>query len=95
MDSANKLVVIPLQELIAQLEELFIKLRNQTDTPYNSHTEGSKKILTRNEAAMLLNVSPNTITRWHRKGYITAAIINGQYRFFESDLLKQINRKKA
>lgn len=96
MESANKLVVIPLEELIALIEELLKKLFPiHSNSPYHSLTESNKRIMTRNEAAKFMGVTPNTITRWNRKGYIMGAVINGQYRFFESDLLKQINRKKS
>lgn len=93
MKNTNKLVVIPVEELLFLIEGLFVKFRYQPDTPYHSLTESNNRIMTRKDAAKFMGVTPNTITRWNRKGYIMGAVINGQYRFFESDLLKQINRK--
>ncbi len=63
-------------------------------SPYHSPVSVTPKLMTRQEAADYMGVKPNTITRWHKQGKITAAIIGGQYRFFESDLLKFLNKTK-
>lgn len=65
-----------------------------TKSPYPSPTPVNPNLMTRQQAADYMGVKPNTITRWHKQGKISAAIIGGQYRFFESDLLKFLNKTK-
>jgi excisionase family DNA binding protein len=63
--------------------------------PYPSApvTVNDKKILTRKQAAEYLQVTPNTLTRYVRQGKLLPAIINGKYRFFESDLINFLKSK--
>ncbi len=93
MDSANKLVVIPLQELFVLLEEFFIKLRNQPDTPYNSQQSDNTKIYTRYEVAKILKKSPNTVTKLIRQKKLHASVFNRQYYINHAELMKFINQQ--
>ena len=61
--------------------------------PSASITVDDKKVLTRKQAAAYLQVTPNTLTRYVRQGKLLPAIINGKYRFFESDLIKFLKSK--
>lgn len=57
-------------------------------------TISDNNILTRKQAAELLHISPNTLTRYVRQGKLLPAVINGKYRFFRNDLLNFL-RKNA
>lgn len=96
MNQSNQLVVIPLHELIAILEDLFEKFRNQGITPYNSlHSEGSTtKIYTRYEVAGILKKCPNTISKYIKQRRLHATILNGQYIINEKELVRFINNQK-
>lgn len=50
-------------------------------------TFNDNNVLTRKQAAELLQVTPNTLTRYVRQGKLLPAVINGKYRFFRNDLL--------
>ena len=63
--------------------------------PYHSQAVSNSKIMNREDAATYLGVRPNTLTKYHREGKVSAAIIGGQYRFFESDLLRFLNKTKS
>lgn len=91
MESTNKLVVIPLQELYALLEEFFIKLRNQSDTPYNSQQSDNTKIYTRYEVAKILKKSPNTVSKLIRQKKLPASVFNKQYYINHAELMKFLN----
>ena len=93
MNTANQLVVMPLEELIAILEALFTRFRNEQNSPYSGPTDDTKKIYTRNEVAAILRVNPNTVTRYHNKKLLHATLLNGQYRISEKELNRFINQK--
>ena len=90
----SQLVVIELDELYSMIKKAVVE-GNTDNVPYPSPTAISPKLMTRNQAAEYLGVHPNTVTLYNRQGKISAAIINGKYRFFESDLLKYLNKTKA
>ena len=96
MNTANELVVIPLQDLIAIIEELFTRFLNQGNTPYPSlHSEGSvTKVYTRYEVAAILKKCPNTITKYIKQRKLHATPLNGQYIINEKDLVKFISNQK-
>jgi len=96
MNTENKLVVIPLEDLIAIIEELFTRFLNQGNTPYTSlHGEGSStKIYTRDEVAGILKKCPNTISKYIKQRRLHATPINGQYIINEKELVKFINNQK-
>ena len=56
--------------------------------PYPSSGNESTKLYTREEFAVLLKVSPNTITKYIRQGKLHATVLNGIYRIAEKELLK-------
>ncbi|OSZ82899.1 hypothetical protein CAP35_06460 [Chitinophagaceae bacterium IBVUCB1] len=93
MESTNKLVVVPLQELFAILEEIFIKFRDQTNTPYYSHQSDNTKIYTRYEVAKILKKSPNTVTKLIRQKKLHASVFNRQYYINHAELMKFINHQ--
>jgi len=85
----------------AQLRELIKECVKQGITEYFSYPSSSprtiddKKLLTRKQAAEYLCCTPNTVSRYVRQGKLMRAIVFGKYRFFESDLLKFINSRRA
>ena len=95
MEQVPKFVFMTREELIALFEEIIKRFLNQGITPYPAATENEPKIMSRKQAAEFLGVSANTITRWNNKGYIMCAKINGQHRYFLSDLVKQLNKRKS
>ncbi len=77
------------------ISESLQEFRGQNGNPYPSRSETTSKVMSRKDAAAFMGVTPNTISRWHSKGYILSARINGKYRFFESDLLKFLEKRKS
>ena len=94
MNTANQLVVMPLEEFITLMEGFFDKFLNQRNPPYPSLSEGSKKIYTRKEAAEILKRSPNTISTYIRSGYLHATCLNRQIWISEKAIMDFINQKK-
>ena len=95
MEQAPKYVFLSKEELIELIEELVRRLLGQGINPYPAATETEPKIMSRKQAAAFLGVSANTITRFIEKVYISCAKINGQHRYFLSDLVKQLNKRKS
>ncbi len=93
MNTTNQLVVMSQNELIAILEALFAKFRNEQSIPYSSLTDDAKIVYTRNEVAAILRVNPNTVTRYFNKKLLRATLLNGQYRITEKELNRFINQK--
>jgi hypothetical protein len=77
------------------VREVLMELSGKVPYPSAPVSINEKKILTRKQAAAYLQVTPNTLTRYVRQGKLLPAIINGKYRFFESDLIKFLNNKAA
>ena len=96
MNAANQLVVIPLEQLIAILEDFFNRFRDEQNAPYTSlHSEGSvTKVYTRYEVATILKKCPNTITKYIKQRKLHATPLNGQYIINEKDLVKFINNNQ-
>ena len=75
-----------LKEIIREvLAELF---------PYPSSNNEIKKVYTRDEAAAILKVSPNTVSKYIRQGKLHASVLNGKYRIAERELHRFINGKE-
>ncbi len=53
------------------------------------------KILTRKQAAAYIQVTPATLSLYVRQGKLLHVVINGKYRFFETDLINFLNSKKV
>lgn len=85
------------QLVIIQEDELMDKIKHAVHEailekiPYPSRAGEKGKIITRNQAAEFLGITPPTVTKLVREGKITAAIVRGKYRFFESNLIKYLN----
>ncbi len=90
----SQLVVIEMDELLSMIKKAVADGLAEK-TPYPSPSAINPNLMTRKQAGQYLGVSPNTVTLYNRQGKISAAVINGQYRFFESDLLKYLNKTKA
>lgn len=93
MNNTNELVVIPLGELIAQIEGVFERFLVQDKSPYNSRRDDDFKVYTRNEVAVLLKKSPNTVTKYIRQKKLVASVFNRQYYISHPELMKFINKK--
>ena len=52
----------------------------------------STKLYTRDEAAIELKVSANTVTKYIKDGLLHASVFNGMYRISETELTKFINK---
>jgi len=77
------------------LREALLEFHVKVPYPPAQITVNESKLFTRKQAAAYLQVTPNTISRYVRQGKLLPAIINGKYRFFESDLMKFLESKKA
>jgi len=95
MEQAPQFVVMTRQEIIELIEELIRRLLGLGINPYPAAVEPKPQIMSRKQAAAFLGVSANTVTRWNEKGYIMCAKVNGQHRYFLSDLVKQLNKRKS
>jgi len=93
MEQPNQLVVIPLGELIALIEELFKKFLNQPNSPYNSHQSPTTRVLTRTDVANILQCTPNTVTKYIDQKKLHASVFNRQYRISEKELERFINQR--
>lgn len=94
MNNTNELVVIPLGELIAQIEGVLERFLGQENSPYNSRRDDDFKVYTRKEVAALLKKSPNTVTKYIRQKKLVASVFNRQYYISHKELMKFINRNK-
>ena len=95
MEQAQQFIVMTIEELMGLFEEIMKTFLIKGINPYPAQTESKPKVMSRKQAAEFLGVSANTVTRWNEKGYIMCAKINGQHRYFESELVKQLNKRKS
>jgi len=58
-----------------------------TESPYHSRTE-QDLLLTRNEAANFLNITPTTLTKYVNQGKVVHGGTDRKYMFRKSDLIK-------
>lgn len=54
-----------------------------------------EKLLKLNETSELLNVHPNTLRKWDKKGILTAVRfgVRGDRRYKKEDIMKLLNKK--
>ena len=81
----NGLILIEENKLVELL-----KIAVETALKEFSKQEPPKQddlLLTRKAAAVLLDVTPNTLTRYVRDGRLKAGLINGKYRFRKGDVM--------
>ena len=96
MTQTNQIVVMTQQDLIILIEEIFIKLRNAGNSGYPSPSEGATtKVFTREDVAIILKCTPNTVTKYIKQKKLHASVFNRQYRVNEKELIKFINQKQA
>jgi len=93
MNTENQLVVLPLGEVIAIIEGILTKFRNEQNEPYHSLGKVTPTTYTRNEVAAILKVTPNTVSRYRKKQLIHGSCLNGKWRFSEKELNRFINLK--
>jgi len=60
--------------------------------PYPSPGIANTKLYTRDDVAIELKVSANTVSRYIRQGKLHASVFNGMYRISETELLKFITK---
>ena len=81
-------------DLTALMEDVLRKFHSPDKLPYYSQNpEESVKVYTRNEVAILLKKSPNTITKFIKKKDLHASCLNGVYYINEKALQKFLNSK--
>jgi len=59
-----------------------------TEVPYPSRAQQNEEVLTRNEAADFLNITPTTLTKYVKEGKLKAGGTERKYLFMKSDLVK-------
>jgi len=59
--------------------------------PYSGPTENTYKVLTRKQAAKVLGVSANTITKYIKYNQLTASVFGGKYFINEKELIRFVN----
>ncbi len=80
-------IVIVDQDLLSELINKAVHAALREFSMVNSNVQ-VEEYLTRNEAASLLKVSPNTLTKFVRQGKLKAGIAGGKYLFKKSELMK-------
>jgi excisionase family DNA binding protein len=55
-----------------------------------SPAAGPKRYLTRSDVALLLGVSPNTVTRWSREGRLPCQLTLGGHHRFEHSVIEAL-----
>ncbi len=81
------------RDLLIEMIKNAVKAGITEFSPYPSPSVNNKKLLTRNEVAEILKVSPNTVSKYIRQGKLHATLLNGIYRISESELAKVSNKK--
>ena len=59
-----------------------------TEVHYPSRVQKDEEVLTRNEAAEFLNITPTTLTKYVKEGKLKAGGTERKYLFMKSDLVK-------
>ncbi len=80
-------IVIVDQEQLSELIKKAVQAAFKEFLMVNPNVQ-VEEFLTRNEAALLLKVSPNTLTKFVRLGKLKAGIAGGKYLFKKSEILK-------
>ena len=82
------------EDLLKSLIEEAVRRGLSDNPPYPSQTKQNDEVLTRNQAAAFLNLSPNTITKYVNEGKLKSGGTERKYSFLKSDLIKfMFNRK--
>lgn len=89
----EQIVVMPQEQLAALIEEIMKGLLSPAFPPYHSLADDAKKLYTRNEIAVILKVTPNTVSRYRKKKLLHGTNMNGVWRFSEKELNRFINQK--
>ena len=74
------LLIEDVDQLKILIKECLIEVLTEF-IPYCSPNENLKLLYTRNELAALLQVSPNTISRFIKQGKLHGTVLNGKFRF--------------
>lgn len=94
MIQTNQIVVTTREELILLIKEVMELFLNPANSGYPSPSEGATtKVFTREEVAVILKCTPNTVTKYIKQKKLHASVFNRQYRVNEKELLKFINQK--
>ncbi len=93
MEIATQLIVMTREEYVSLTTAIVERILDERGNPYPSRSVTTPKIMSKNEAAVFMNVTTDEITKWHKKGYIFCAIIKRKRYYFKSDLIRflQIN----
>ena len=59
--------------------------RQRADAERQALAAAEDRLLKADEAGQLLGVSPRTLARWRKRGYLDAVTLGGQVRFRQSD----------
>ncbi len=83
----NKTLVITEEDrLIEIIRQVIVGVLK--DLPYPSRAQNNEEVLTRSEAAELLNVTPTTLTKYVKEGKLKAGGTERKYLFMKNDLIK-------
>jgi excisionase family DNA binding protein len=80
------LIITQESRLMELIKEVLVGVL--TDVPYPSRAQQSEEVLTRNEAAKFLNITPTTLTKYVKEGKLKAGGTERKYLFMKSDLVK-------
>lgn len=94
MSTQSKLVIMPVEELIALIEGTIEKFLNQGKFPDISHSRDPKKVYSRKQVAETISRSENTVTKYIKQRKLHATKINGIYYISEQSLVNFINNVK-
>ena|ERR1700761_5917472 len=94
MDTANQLVVIPLDQLIAIMEAHFTRFLNERYPPYNGLSGDQKKVYSREQIAEILDCHVNTVSKYILQRKLHATKVNGIFYISETSFLTFINQTK-
>jgi excisionase family DNA binding protein len=86
-------IVIVDQEQLSELIKKAVQAAFKEFSMVNPNVQ-VEEYLTRNEAASLLKVSPNTLTKFVRQGKLKAGISGGKYLFKKSELMKFVFKNR-
>lgn len=90
----QQLIIMSKEDFTIILDDVFKKFFGLNKPPYYSqNTSESIKGYTRNEVAILLKRSPNTISKYIRSKELDAKAIKGVYYIDESSVQKFLNSK--
>ena len=84
------------EDLVKIILEALTRFHGLQNLPYHSHQpDGSLKLYTRNEAAVVLKCSPNNVSKHIKSRRLHATYLNGVYRISELELIKFLSSKSS